>query len=295
MRTAIMREIIPLTRNDCFTIFYRTKDRFDFPLHFHEELELNLILRARGAQRIIGDHIGEIGDAELVLAGPNLPHGWFTHRCASKNITEVTVQFHRDLFDENFLGRNQMVFLRELLEQSERGLLFTREAALRMAPRLKAMARGEGFTSVLALMQVLHELSLTKGRRLLSSPGFHVPDGGLRFHSHRVEHVLRHMHAHFAEDLSLEAVAGIASMSAVAFSRFFKQKTGKTFIDTLHDIRLGHASRMLIDSSDSISEVAFKCGFNNLSHFNRLFRKKKHCTPKAFRSTYSSTGVRTFV
>lgn len=295
MRTAIMREIIPLTRNDCFTIFYRTKDRFDFPLHFHEALELNLILRARGAQRIIGEHIGEIGDAELVLVGPNLPHGWFTHRCTSTKITEVTIQFHRDLFDEHFLQRNQMVFLRELLEQSKRGVLFTRETALRMAPRLKAMSGREGFTSVLDLMQVLHDLSQTKSRQLLSGPGFHVQDGGLRFHSRRVEKVLQHMYAHFQDELSLEEVAGIASMSAVAFSRFFKRKTGKTFMDTLHDIRLGHASRMLIDSSNSISEVAFQCGFNNLSHFNRLFRKKKHCTPKEFRSTYSSTGVRTFV
>lgn len=290
-----MREIIPLTPNDCFTIFYRTKDRFDFPLHFHEALELNLILRARGAQRIVGEHIGEIGDAELVLVGPNLPHGWFTHRCTSAKITEVTIQFHRDLFDEHFLQRNQMVFLRELLEQSQRGVLFTRETALRMAPRLKSMSGGEGFTSVLDLMQVLHELSQTRGRQLLSGPGFHVQDGGLRFHSRRVEKVLQHMYAHFQDELSLEEVAGIASMSAVAFSRFFKRKTGKTFMDTLHDIRLGHASRMLIDSTNSISEVAFQCGFNNLSHFNRLFRKKKHCTPKEFRSTYSSTGVRTFV
>ena len=295
MRNAILREIIPLTPNDCFTIFYRTKDRFDFPLHFHEEFELNLIIRARGAKRIIGDHIGEIGDAELVLAGPNLPHGWFTHRCTSKRITEVTIQFHRDLFDEHFLQRNQMVFLRELLEQSQRGILFTRETAMRMAPRLKAMSGGEGFTSVLELMQVLNDLSLTRGRRLLSGPGFHVQEGGLRFQSRRVEKVLQHMHARFHEDICLEEVAGIASMTTVAFSRFFKRKTGKTFMDTLHDIRLGHASRMLIDSTHSISEVAFQCGFNNLSHFNRLFRKKKHCTPREFRSTYSSTGVRTFI
>ena len=84
MLSDILREITPLTASDCFTIFSREKEKFDFPLHNHEEMELNLILNASGAKRIIGDHIDEIGDAELVFVGPNLPHGWFTHKCKSK-------------------------------------------------------------------------------------------------------------------------------------------------------------------------------------------------------------------
>ena len=70
MQTKIMREITPLTSSDCFTIFTRIKSEFDFPLHSHEELELNFILNAKGAKRVVGDHIAEIEDTELVLVGP---------------------------------------------------------------------------------------------------------------------------------------------------------------------------------------------------------------------------------
>ena len=93
----------------------RSKKDFDFPLHFHGEFELNFIKMLAGAKRIIGDHVEEIGDTELVLVGPNLQHGWFTHKCKGKLIKEITIQFHRDLFDEKFLQRNQMSFIRTLI------------------------------------------------------------------------------------------------------------------------------------------------------------------------------------
>ena len=80
MSTNIIREITPLTQNDCFTIFSRVKKEFSFPLHYHEEMELNLIINAKGARRIVGDHIDNIDDLELVLVGPNLYHAWFTHQ-----------------------------------------------------------------------------------------------------------------------------------------------------------------------------------------------------------------------
>src|SRR5688500_9937230 len=112
MATQILREITPLTQGDCFTVFYRTKNGFDFPLHYHDEIELNFIQNAKGAKRVIGDHIEEIEGLELVLVGSNLQHGWFNHEMRTKEINEITIQFHRDLFDEKFLNRNQMAFIR---------------------------------------------------------------------------------------------------------------------------------------------------------------------------------------
>ena len=79
MNNQLLREITPLTQGDCFTLFSRVKKDFDFPLHYHEEFELNFIQNGKGAKRVIGDHIEEIDDLELVLVGPNLQHGWFTH------------------------------------------------------------------------------------------------------------------------------------------------------------------------------------------------------------------------
>jgi len=84
-------------------------------------------------------------------------------------------------------------------------------------------------------------------------------------------------------------------MTEVALSRFFRARTGKTFVDTLNDLRLGNATRMLIDTTHSITEIAYKCGFNNMSNFNRIFKKKKDCTPKEFRQSYAASGKRTFI
>lgn len=295
MPAELLKEIIPLTKNDCFTIFSRTKTNFDFPLHYHEEFELNLVINAKNAKRIVGDHIEEISDTELVLVGPNVQHGWFTHNCKGKEIKEITIQFHRDLFDDKFLQRNQMSFIRNLFEKSYRGILFSVETTKAITPRLIGLAQKHGFDSVLELMSVLHDLSVSRNMRLLSDAGFTPAENGFSYNSRRVDKVMEYINRHFDKELTLSEAAKIAAMTEVAFSRFFKNKTGKTFIDTLNEIRLGHASRMLIDTSYNITEVAYKCGFNNMSNFNRIFKKKKNCTPKEFRETYNASGVRTFI
>jgi AraC-like DNA-binding protein len=293
MSTKLLREITPLTQSDCFSVFSRSKEEFDFPLHYHDEIELNFIQNAAGAKRVIGDHVEEIDDIELVLVGSNLQHGWFTHKSKGKVIKEITIQFHRDLFDEKFLQRNQMSFIRTLFQRSSRGVLFSKETALSIQPRIMELTQKHGFDSVLELMSILHDLSISRNFRTLSDASFNKETP--YYNSRRIEKIMEYVNSNFSQNISLSDAAKIAGMTEVSFSRFFKLRTGKTFIDTLNDIRLGHASRMLIETTHSINEIAYKCGFNNMSNFNRIFRKKKDSTPKEFRNSYSSTGVRTFV
>jgi AraC-like DNA-binding protein len=297
MSITILREITPLTPNDCFTIFSRTKSKFDFPFHTHEEFELNFIENASGAKRIIGDHIDDIGEYELVLVGPNLQHGWFTNKCTSNEIKEITIQFHRDLFDQKFLQRNQMSFIRNMFELSFRGILFSQETIAGIKSRLIDLPNKKGFDSVMELTSILHNLSISRNMQSLSDVSFSNL-GETTYNSRRIEKIMQHLNKNFDKNITLNEAARIASMSDVAFSRFFKMRSGKTFIDTVNEIRLGHASRMLIDTTQSITEVAYKCGFNNISNFNRIFKKKKDCTPKEFREAYTSTArgaVRTFI
>lgn len=288
----ILREITPLTQSDCFTVFSRTKTEFDFPVHYHEEFELNFIRNAKGVKRVVGDHIEEIGDLELVLIGPNLQHAWFTHKCKSHDITEVTIQFHKDLFDDRFLRRNQLTFIRNMLEKSLRGILFSFETAQLLSNRLLRLDKKDGFESVLELMSILHELSLSRHTRILSNSTFNNMEQ-ISYNSRRIERVMEYMNQHFQKSISLAEVANLTNMAESAFSRFFKARTGMTFIDSLTEIRLGHASRMLIDTTQSIAEIAYESGFNNISNFNRIFKKKKGCTPKEFKESYSAE-VRVF-
>lgn len=290
MKSTLLREITPLTQSDCFTLFSRMKSEFDFPLHYHEEFELNFIQNAKNARRVIGDHIEDIDELELVLVGSNLQHAWFTHHCKSKEIREITIQFHKDLFDEKLLRRNQLSFIRTMLEKSLRGILFSKETTQLLAPRIIELNQKQGFDSVLELMSILHDLSISRNMRILSDASFNNTEQ-YTYNSRRIEKTLEYMNHNFDKPITLNEVARLANMSDAAFSRFFKQRTGNTFIDSLTEIRLGHASRMLIDTTQSIAEIAYHCGFNNISNFNRIFKKKKSCTPKDFRESFSGTRI----
>jgi AraC-like DNA-binding protein len=292
MQNNILREITPLTQSDCFTIFSRVKSEFDFPMHCHEELELNFIMNAKGAKRVVGDHIDEIDDLELVLVGSNLPHVWQTHKCKSKEIREITIQFHKDLFDDKFLRRNQLSFIRNMLERSARGILFSTQTIEQIKPRLMILNQKQGFDSVLELLSILHDLSISRNMHTLSDATF--SNAELSYNSRRIERSIEYMNQNFQKPITLTEVAKLANMTDVSFSRFFRSRTGITFMDSLLEMRLGHASRLLIDTTQSVAEVAYNCGFNNISNFNRLFKKKKGCTPKGFRESYSY-GSRVFI
>ena len=289
MSTNIIREITPLTQNDCFTIFSRVKKEFSFPLHYHEELELNLIINAKGARRIVGDHIDTIDDLELVLVGPNLYHAWFTHQCLSEEIKEVTIQWHKDLFEDKLLRRNQLSFIRNMLERSQKGILFSRDTTTALAPRILSLNQKHGFDSVLELMSILHDLSISRNMRTLSDASF--TNEHFTYNSRRIEKAFEYMNNNYDKPISLGEVARVVNMTEVSFSRFIKKRTGNTFIDSLNEIRLGHVSRMLIDTTHSVSEIAYKCGFNNMANFNRTFKNKKGCTPNEFRDNYSDNRV----
>lgn len=287
--STLYREVTPLTQRDCFTLFSRTKTKFDFPLHYHDEFELNFITNAKGAKRTVGDHSEEIDDLELVLIGSNLPHGWATHQCRSEAIHEMTIQFHPDLFDTRWLLRNQLSFIRTLLERSARGVLFSPETTRAIRPRIEALVHKSGFDSVLELLSILHDLSISRNMRVLSNAT--VSSEPTTYGGRRLEQAFAFMRANYDKEISLNDVAKTVSMLDVSFSRFIKKQTGKTFIDSLNDIRLGHASRLLIDTTATIAEVSIQCGYNNLSYFNRIFRRKHGCTPREFRSNYSGTRV----
>jgi AraC-like DNA-binding protein len=243
---------------------------------------------------VVGDHFEEIEDLELVLVGPNLQHGWFTHRCKSKKITEVTIQFHRDLFDTKFLQRNQMSFIKNMFERSLKGILFSKQTTKKLMPRLLGLTSKKGFETVLEMMSIFHELSTSEKMRTLSDAKY-VGTESITYPNWRIELIMRHLGDHFDKPITLAEIGKLVSMSEVGLSRFFKMNTGKTITDALTEIRIGHASRRLIESMDDVAEIAYACGFNNISNFNRIFKKKKSCTPKEFRLAYNASGVRTFI
>lgn len=288
MKDTILREVTPLSPKDCFMIFSRVKTQFTFPIHVHAEYELNFIENGKGAKRVVGDSLEDIDDLELALiTGSNLEHGWLNHKCTSEEIKEITIQFHGDLLNEHFLQRNQFRSVKEMFEKASCGVVFARNTIEDIKDRLYSLAsEPEGVHSVLKLFAILYDLSLSPMREL-SSRSFNVHEQN--YNSRRIERAYNFMLENYNKEVHLSDVADLVGMTEVAFSRFIKQRTGRNFIDSLNDIRLGHATRMLLDTTHSVAEVSLTCGFNNLSNFNRIFKKKKGCTPREFRENYKES------
>lgn len=269
----IMREITPLSDRDCFYIADRRKTEFTYPIHCHAEFELNFTEHAAGVRRVVGDSAEIIGDYDLVLiTGKELEHVWEQHECDSKEIREITIQFSPDLFFKNFMNKNQFDSIRCMLEKAQCGISFPMQAIMKVYNWLDRLASEEqGFYAVINLLVILYELSQCEDTRTLSSSSF--AKISVYSDSRRVQKVQDYIDQHYNEEIRLGQLADLVSMTSVSFSRFFKLRTGKNLSEYIIDIRLGHATRMLVDSTMSIAEICFECGFNNLSNFNRIFKR----------------------
>jgi AraC-like DNA-binding protein len=290
-KPSAIREITPLSKEDCFYIADRQKTEFTYPIHSHSEFELNFIAHASGVKRIIGDSIEIVGEYDLVLiTGEGLEHVWEQHECRSQQIREITIQFSSELFFANFIRKNQFNTIRTMLEQARNGLSFPMEAILKIYRLLDQLSSKEGFSAVLDFLAILYELSLfCNEARILSSSSF--AKIGVKSDSRRVQKVQEYINEHYRNEIRLNELSALINMTPVAFSRFFKLRTGENLTDYIINIRLGHATRQLVDSSRSISEICYDCGFNNISNFNRIFKKRKNCAPKDFRENYRKKKV----
>jgi AraC-like DNA-binding protein len=284
----IHREITPLQENDCFLVFDRKRNVFDFPIHFHPEYEINFISNAKGAKRIAGDHIGEAGEKELVMCGPNLYHGWENHNYdTSKTLHEITIQFPRELFCHALLNRNVLKPIKELFDNSQQGILFSKETIQIIEPQLRRLRKKRGFDSFLEFQSLLYNLAISRNQQFLSNTAFLRQSD---FHnSERIEKVYNYIKENYAQKLRVEDAAKLVNMSVVSFSRLIKQRTGRSFVDFVNEIRLGMATRSLIETTKGVTEICYECGFNNVSNFNRIFKKKQNCTPSEFRENFNGT------
>ncbi len=287
----VFTEITRLSEKDCFYIVERHKTEFTYPLHQHKEFELNFIEHGKGVRRIVGDSVEEIGDYELVLiGGDNLEHVWEQGRCRSKDIREITIQFSPDIFGSELLSKNQFASIRRMLRKADHGLAFSLSSIMKVYSTLDTMAQEqERFVQFLKFLYVLYELSISDEARVLASSSFAHTERSTE--SRRVQKVKQYINDNYAKPLMLSDLAGLVGMSPVAFSRFFRQRTGRTLSDYIVDIRLGYAARMLVDSTKNISEICYECGFNNLSNFNRTFKAKRNYTPRDFRAMFKKNKV----
>jgi AraC-type DNA-binding domain-containing proteins len=274
------KEITPISQDDLFIVLDRPDANFDYPTHYHTDYELNMVINSQG-KRIIGDSISEFNELDLVLLGPNLPHKWQGE--IEKGNHVVTIQFHEQLLDYPILTKRLFNPIKELLQRSSRGIEFSEETKKIMKNKILGMTRTQGFDTALQFLSILYELSVSRNQKILADPHFSPHELVYETKSRRINKVCEYVNNNYFKPIKLADIASLIGMSESAFSHFFKKKTQRNFIDYVNDIRIGYASQMLFETTHSIAEVCYSCGFNNISNFIRVFKKKKGETPGEYR------------
>lgn len=289
----ILTEVPPISSQDSFVIFVRQKNEFNFPIHIHHEYELNYIVGAKGARRIVGDHVKDIEDKELVLiTESNLEHGWFNGSIKpDADIYEITIQFQPDLFESGLIDKKQFTFIKKMFADAQRGIAFPRQVIESVEPMLQRLVKSDdSFSSILQFLALLNQLSRSDSYDVLSHSMFSRIRNN--YDSQKIKEAMDYMHENYQRSISLKDISTLVNMSESSFNRFIKLCTGTSFIDCLNNIRISAASRLLISEPNStISVIAYQCGFNNLSNFNRIFKKKKGFAPSDFREYYAKKKI----
>jgi AraC-like DNA-binding protein len=270
-----------------FDIRYEKVPYFDNPWHYHPEIELTLITKSSGT-RFVGDNVERFNEGDLVLLGSNLPHYWRNDAVYLKpNSTEIAeaiiLRFRLDFLGKPLLLIPEMRAVKQLFEDAAHGISFGQKTSDRIKPFMHKLYLAKGIEQVIDFLEICKILVHAKDRRGLSTKIF--GESNPINDSDRMNHVLNYIQLHLEENIRLETVANLANMNATAFCRYIKAKTNKTFIELLNDIRIAYACRLLLDSPRNISEICYKCGFNNLTHFNYIFKKITGTNPTTYRKS----------
>ena len=282
-------EIPPISEKDIYYLQERYKPSFNYPLHKHDAFELNFVEHCAGARRIVGDNIENLGEYDLAFVGCNLEHVWEQYECKSEMIHEITIQMPANLFSEQSLTRRVMQPIKEMFESAQLDISFGMKAIMTVYDRLNTLAKSEpSFQSAMLIVGILYDLAVSGDYHRLSST--HYSHAEVPVTSRRIQTLKDYIDSHYQEEIRMETLSGMVNMTPNALSRFFKQRTNLSISNYINEVRIGRATALLAESTETVVEISYKCGFNTISNFNRTFKAVKGVTPTEFRESYKKNA-----
>lgn len=277
-------EQIPLDESKTYIIREFLVDDLTFPFHHHPYFEINYLVKGSG-KRIVGHDITEFVGNDLTLIAPNLPHQFKNQENHDyRKIHSIILQFHPAVFGNELTSKSEFVDLNLLFQKAKRGLAFGKKTIEKTDSKFKKLLQLRGFNGVLLFLEILNDLASTSDFEYLSVVNWeHNISGKGKEVTDKVFHFIFN---HFTTEISLEQVAQVAGISKSAFSHYFKKRTGKTYSEFVNELRISHSLKLLTDTEKNIAEICYASGFNNLSYFNRVFKKNHGQTPKEYRNLH---------
>ena len=251
---------------------------FEFKWHYHPEFELTLIIKGNG-MRLVGDSYLPFQAGDLVLLGSGIPHTWESDINAQECVGAVVIQFSED-FIASYMNSDAFYKIKKMLQSTVRGLFFPNSFSIEIEQKMLTISTEKGVKQITALLNVLNDLAFENYETLASA--FYSPKNS-KENETRINTVFNYIKKNAASTILLQQAAASVHLTTGAFCKFFKRMTGKTFSDYVNEIRIGNACNLLSHTDKTIAQIAIVSGFENQTYFNRVFLKKKNCTPKQFR------------
>ncbi|SDD05410.1 helix-turn-helix transcriptional regulator [Niabella drilacis] len=282
----ILYENVALPHDRSFSIWSELPEmKEEVVLRSHPHFELVLIENCAG-RRFSGGHVEDFYEAELVLVGPHLPHGWQYSSAIDPEmpVHAITARFSPDFLGRDFLKRPEARLLTGLFTNAARGMRFYGKTITGAKVLLQAMLFEKELARLGLMLQLLEVLARSRSYLLLNPAGINIVKkaGEVQIMSN----VLTYIRHHFLQPVSLQKVAALVPMSVPAFCRFFKAKTGKTVIGMVKELRIGYAAKLLLEGRLNVSETCYQCGYSSLSNFNKHFRELQGMSPREFAERY---------
>lgn len=249
--------------------------------HYHPQLEICFTEKSFG-RRFVGNHISDYEEGDMVMFGPNLPHGFTTDGYCQ----QVVIQMTEDFLGHDFLQKPELRKIRGLFHHAKRGLEVGPNTKLKARDKIDQLKTAEGFHQMIYLLELLGIVAEAEDLAPICSEEYSLDLDATNLN--RVKVVYDYIVQHFQEEIRIKTVAGLLNLTEVAFYKFIRRHTKKTFISILNEFRISYASKLLISTDKSISQICFESGFNNASYFNRKFKEVMNQTPHEFRNHYKS-------
>lgn len=280
-------EHLPKDAEESFVVKYFQYNYYPTPWHFHPEYELVLVTESTG-KRFIGDSISNFSAGDLALIGPCLPHFYrndeqYYQPGSILPANSIVVHFLPESFGAGFLGLPEMKKIRQLLTSSKKGIAITGKTNLRIREKMWELTRVKSVRRLLLLVEILALMAETKEFNLISSG---LVEGINTTESNRMDTILNFVVQEFQNEIRLGDAARLVNMAENSFSRYFSQRTRKTFTRYVNEIRISHASKLLVETNLAVTDISNQCGFNNLSNFNRQFSQLQGISPLNYRKQF---------
>ena len=253
--------------------------------HYHQEFELSFITEGSGS-RIVGDSVEEFHPGDLIFIGPRIPHVWFSeapvlNQHSGRTLESVYLLFNQEILPEGLTSLPEFVHVNRAIQLSERGIRITGDTLNQVSRIMLQLPYLNNMKRLMLFYEIMDIIGESQSYTFLASDDYIRT----RFEStnKRVRKIHEFLMLNYREEINLEEIAGIIHMAPASTCRFFKSSTGLTIFEYLNKIKIDYACKLLLNTDLNIVHISYDCGFNNLSHFNKQFRKFLGKTPSQFR------------